>query len=78
MRSSTNNSPLSDLYRFLPGVDTVVKMVKALYLTSVVPSVTRLVSMEAEGAPFTPPSLRQCSVLRVFKAIAQRILKKVE
>jgi len=28
--------------------------VKSLYLTSVVPSVTRLVSMEADGAPFTP------------------------
>jgi len=28
--------------------------VKSLYLTSVVPSVTRLVLMEADGAPFTP------------------------
>ena len=27
---------------------------KSLYLTLVVPSVTRLVSMEANGAPFTP------------------------
>ena len=27
---------------------------KLLYLTSVVPSVTRLVLMEADGAPFTP------------------------
>ena len=27
---------------------------KSLYLTSVVPSVTRLVSIEANGAPFTP------------------------
>ena len=34
---------------------------KSLYLTSVVPSVTRLVSMEANGAPFTPLPL---SVLR--------------
>ena len=37
--------------------------VKSLYLTSVVPSVTRLVSMEADGAPFTPLPL---SVLRFF------------
>ena len=42
MRSSTLNCPLSDLYRFLPGVDTVAKMVKALYLTSVVPSVLKI------------------------------------
>ena len=42
--------------------------VKALYLTSVVPSVTKLVSMEADGAPFIP-SLCQCSVLRVFESI---------
>ena len=28
--------------------------VKSLYLTLVVPSVTKLVSMEADGAPFTP------------------------
>ena len=35
--------------------------VKSLYLTPVVPSVTRLVSMEADGAPFTPLPL---SVLR--------------
>ena len=34
---------------------------KSLYLTLVVPSVTRLVSMEANGAPFTPWPL---SVLR--------------
>ena len=27
--------------------------VKSLYLTSVVPSATRLVSMEADGTPFT-------------------------
>ena len=52
------------------------------YFGSVLPSVTRLVSMEADGAPFTPPfvppavppslrpSLRQCSVLRVFKPMA--------
>ena len=52
------------------------KRVKALNLTSVVPSVTRLVSMEADGVPSTPPSLRQCSVLRVFKAIATRIRRK--
>ena len=31
--------------------------------------------MEADGAPFTP-SLCQCSVLRVFKAIATRIRGK--
>ena len=37
------------------------KRVKSLYLTSVVPSVARLVSMEADGAPFTPLPL---SVLR--------------
>ena len=47
---------------------------KALYLTSVVPSV-RLVSMETDGVPFTP-FLRQCSVLRVFKVIATRIRGK--
>ena len=35
--------------------------VKSVYLTSVVPSVTRLVSMEANGSPFTPLPL---SVLR--------------
>ena len=35
--------------------------VKSLYLTSVVPSVTRLILMEADGAPFTPLPL---SVLR--------------
>ena len=35
--------------------------VKSLYLTSVVPSTTRLVLMEADGAPFTPLPL---SVLR--------------
>ena len=39
-------------------------------------SVTRLVSMEAEGAPFTPFPPRQCCVLRVFKAIAARIRGK--
>ena len=48
---------------------------KSLYLTSVVPLVTRLVSMEANGAPFTP-CLCHCSVLRVFKAIATRIRGK--
>ena len=42
-----------------------VKKVKSLYLTSVVSSATRLVSMEANGAPFTPLPL---SVLR-FKGI---------
>ena len=31
--------------------------VKSLYLTSVVPSVTKLVSMEADGAPFTPHNM---------------------
>ena len=48
---------------------------KSLYLTSVVPSVTRLVSMEANGAPFTP-CLCHCSVLRVFKTMATRIRGK--
>ena len=51
------------------------KKVKSLYLTSVVPSVMRLVSMEADGALFAP-SLCQCSVLRVFKAMATRIRAK--
>ena len=44
---------------------------KSLYLTSAVPSVMKLVSMEANCAPFTP-CLCQCSVLRVFKAMATR------
>ena len=37
---------------------TKVKKVKlkSLYLTSVVPSVTRLVLIEADGAPSTPPA----------------------
>ena len=48
---------------------------KSLYLTSVVPSVMRLVSMEANGAPFTP-YFCQCCVLRVFKAMATRIRGK--
>ena len=48
---------------------------KALHFTSAVPSVTRLVSMEADGVPFTP-FLCQCSVLRVFKVIATRIRGK--
>ena len=34
-----------------------VRMVKVLYLTSVVPSVTRLVSMDTSGTPFIPPPL---------------------
>ena len=34
---------------------------KSIYLTSVVPPVMKLVSMEADGAPFTPLPL---SVLR--------------
>ena len=59
---------------FLLKVKVKVK-VKSLYLTSVVPSATRLVSMEADGAPFTP-SLCQCSILRAFKAIATRIKGK--
>lgn len=50
--------------------------VKALYLTSVVPSVTRLVSMEADGAPFTPLPPVSAPFLRVFKAIATRIRRK--
>ena len=33
--------------------------------------------MEADGAPFTP-SLCQCSILRVFKATATQIRKKLE
>ena len=36
--------------------------VKSLYLTSVVPSATRLVSMEADGAPFTPLYMDQRKV----------------
>ena len=36
--------------------------------------VTRLVSMEADGVPFHPPSsICQCSVLRIFKAMATGI-----
>ena len=51
---------------FVIIIFTKVKVkVKSLYLTSVVPSATRLVSMEADGAPFTPLPL---SVLR-FKEI---------
>ena len=34
---------------------TLKVKVKSLYLTLVVPSVPRLVSMEADGAPSTPP-----------------------
>ena len=51
--------------------------VKSLYLTSVVPSVTRLVSMEADGAPFTPLPL---SVLRFtgIKSYGYTDQKKVE
>ena len=43
------------------------------YLTSVVPSVpTRLLSMEADGAPSTPPSCHcQCSVLRMLQKLIQ-------
>ena len=48
---------------------------KSLYLTSVVSLVTRLVSMEANSAPFTP-CVCHCSVLRVFKAMATRIRGK--
>jgi len=54
----------------------VKKKVKSLYLTSVVPSVTRLVLMEADGAPSTPPCLCQCSISQVFKAMATRIRGK--
>jgi len=32
--------------------------------------------MQADGAPSTPPALCQCSVLRVFKAIATQIRGK--
>ena len=39
-----------------------INKVKSIYLTSVVPSVTKLVSMEADGTPFTPLPL---SVLRL-------------
>ena len=51
--------------------------VKSLYLTSVVPSVTRLVSMEADGAPFTPLPL---SVLRftVIQSYGYTYQRKVE
>ena len=38
-------------YRFLTQI--LKLKVAALYLTSVVPPVTRLVSMEVDGAPFT-------------------------
>ena len=40
--------------------------VKALYLTPAVPSVTMLVPMKADGAPFTP-LLHQCPALWVLK-----------
>ena len=52
-------------------------MVKSFYLTSVVPSVTRLVSMEADGAPFTPLPL---SVLRFtgIQSYGNTDKKKVE
>ena len=43
-------------YSARPTVAKFKKKVKSLYLTSVVPSVTRLVSVEADGAPFTPPA----------------------
>ena len=53
------------------------KKVKSLYLTSIVPSVTRLVSMEADGAPFTPLPL---SVLRftVIQSYGYTDQRKVE
>ena len=54
---------------------TLKVKVKSLYLTSVVPSIARLVSMEADGAPFTS-CLCQGSVLQVFKAMATRIRGK--
>ena len=56
-------------------------MVKALCLKSVVSSVTRLVSMEANGVPFySPPlpSLCQYSVLWIFKAVAIKITGKLK
>ena len=35
--------------------------------------------MEADGAPFIlPPSLRQCSVLRAFQALAAQITGKLK
>ena len=51
--------------------------VKSLYLTSVVPSVTRLVSTEADGVPFTPLPL---SVLRFMgiESYGYRDQRKVE
>ena len=52
-----------------------MREVESLYLTSVVPSATRLVLMGADVAPFTP-YLCQCTVLRVFKAMATRIRGK--
>ena len=61
--------------RILKDADYKQSKVKSIYLTSVVPSVTELVSMEADGAPFTP-SLCQCSFSRIFKAIATRIRAK--
>ena len=64
-----------NLDSFLDGNSKGKVEEKSLYLTSVVPSVTRLVSMEANGAPFTP-FLCHCSVLRVFKAMATLIRAK--
>ena len=42
-------------YSARPTVAKLKKKVKSLNLTPVVPSVTRLASVEADGAPFTPP-----------------------
>ena len=55
MRRTTFNSPLFDLYRFLAGVDTVAKMVKALYLTSVVLQLTGI--NESRRCALHPPPL---------------------
>lgn len=57
-------------------ISNLHKEVKSLYLTSIVLSVTRLVSMEADGAPFTPLPPVSAPFLREFKAIATRIRRK--
>ena len=48
--------------------------VKSLYLTSVVPSATRLVSMEADGAPFTllPLSVLRCKGIQSYSYTDKR------
>ena len=50
---------------------------KSLYLTSAVPSVMKLVSMEANCAPFTP-CLCQCSVLRGIQSYGYTEQRELE